>query len=63
MISNYNKKIEIVTSVKSFENKIIKNKPQSILLQKDILSTDAYTLGYLKNSQSGLDYTKKLITV
>ena len=61
-ISNSNKKLDIVCSMKQFEDKIIKNKQLYSIINKDILSTDVYTLGYLKNSKARLDYTKQLIT-
>ena len=60
-ISSNNKKLDIVTSIKQFENANKKNRLYPIL-RKDILSTDVYTLGYLKNSKAGLDYTKKMVT-
>ena len=60
-ISSNNKKLDIVTSIKQFEEANKKNRLYPIL-RKDILSTDVYTLGYLKNSKAGLDYTTKLIT-
>ena len=33
------------------------------MLQDDIYSTDIYTLGYDKNSYSGLDYTQKIVSI
>lgn len=57
-----NKKLNIVTSVKQFldnsNNKILKN-----MLEKDILATNIYTLGYKKNPNANLDYTQKLIII
>ena len=32
------------------------------MINKDILATDIYTLGFLKDSQSNLDFTKKIIS-
>jgi predicted nucleotidyltransferase len=61
-ISSANKKLKIVTSIKPYLDDIAKNKKLTNLLYTDILSTDIYTLGYLRNSQAGLDYTKKFIT-
>lgn len=59
-ISNSKAKYPIVTSVKKFmdtnNNKILKN-----MLEKDILATNIYTLGYEYDSKANLDYTKKLI--
>lgn len=61
-ISQANPKLEIVTSVKKFldesNNKNLKN-----MLQKDILATDIYTIGYEYDSHANLDYTHKLITL
>ena len=55
-----NPKYPAITSVKKFidsnNNKILKN-----MLEKDILASNIYTLGYENNSKANLDYTKKLI--
>ena len=55
-----NKKYPVITSVKKFvdtnNNKILKN-----MLEKDILASNIYTLGYEYDSKANLDYTKKLI--
>lgn len=61
-IANSNKKIQIVTSVKKFENSC-KNKKLLAMLNKDIFATDIYTLGFDKNSYSGLDYTQKIVSM
>lgn len=55
-----NKRINIITSVKDFMSSN-NNKIQKSMLEKDILATNVYTLGYKKNSESNLDYTTKLI--
>lgn len=59
-ISNPKAKYPVITSVKKFmdnnNNKILKN-----MLEKDILATNIYTLGYEYESKANLDYTKKLI--
>ena len=59
-ISNKKSKYPVITSVKKFidtnNNKILSN-----MLEKDILATNIYTLGYEYDSQANLDYTKKLI--
>lgn len=59
-ISNPRSKYPVVTSVKKFmdsnNNKILKN-----MIEKDILASNIYTLGYEYDSKSNLDYTKKLI--
>ncbi len=59
-ISKSNKKLKIITSTKHFTDRC-KNKKILSLLQKDIRSTDIYTLAYRKNSNANLDYTKRLI--
>ena len=55
-----NPKYPLITSVKKFmdtnTNKALKN-----MLEKDILATNIYTLGYEYDSKANLDYTKKLI--
>ena len=61
-IANSNNKIQIVTSVKKFET-TCKNKKLLSLLKKDIYATDVYTLGFDKNSYSGLDYTNKIVSM
>lgn len=59
-ISHSRAKHPVVTSVKKFmdsnNNKILKN-----MIEKDILASNIYTLGYEYDSKSNLDYTKKLI--
>ncbi len=55
-----NKSLRIITSMKHFTD-TCKNKRVLSLLQKDIRSTDIYSLAYRKNSKANLDYTKKLI--
>ena len=59
-ISKSNPRLNIITSVKRFEETNI-NKNLKILLEKDILATNIYTLGYMNDSWSNLDYTKKII--
>ena len=55
-----NPKYPVITSVKKFmdnnNNKILKS-----MIEKDILASNIYTLGYKNNSKANLDYTKKLI--
>ncbi|CDD26619.1 uPF0348 protein Thexy_1370 [Clostridium sp. CAG:452] len=55
-----NKKYPVITSVKKFidnnNNKVLKS-----MLEKDILASNIYTLGYEYDSKANLDYTKKLI--
>ena len=59
-IGNSKAKYPVITSVKKFmdtnNNKILKN-----MLEKDILASNIYTLGYEYDSKANLDYTKKLI--
>ncbi len=59
-ISDNKSKNPVITSVKKFmdnnSNKILKN-----MLEKDILASNIYTLGYKYESRANLDYTKKLI--
>lgn len=53
-------KIPVITSVKKFfdENN---NKINTNMLEKDILATNIYTLGYEFDSKANLDYKNKLI--
>ena len=55
-----NPKYPAITSVKKFmdsnNNKILKS-----MIEKDILASNIYTLGYEYDSKANLDYTKKLI--
>lgn len=60
MISKSNKKLELITSVKQYEDNC-KNKKLLNILKKDIKATDIYTLGYRQNSKANLDYTHKLV--
>lgn len=60
-ISRENPKLNIVTSVKKYED-MVSNKHLKEMIKKDIFATDIYTLGYEKNSLANLDYTKKIIT-
>ena len=62
MISEANPKLQLVTSVKKFEDSN-KNKNLQAMLEKDIWATNVYTLGYEFDSWAGLDYTQKLITL
>ena len=62
MISDANPKLQLVTSVKKFEDSN-KNKNLQAMLEKDIWATNVYTLGYEFDSWAELDYTQKLITL
>lgn len=59
-ISKKRSKYPVITSVKKFmdssNSKVLKN-----MLNKDILASNIYTLGYEYDSKANLDYTKKLI--
>lgn len=61
-LSKSNPKLPIITSVKDF----YKNSNDRVLtnmLNLDILATNIYTLEYLNDSQSNLDYTQKIVTL
>lgn len=57
-----NPKLEVITSVKKYLD-ISNNKNLKTMLQKDILATDIYTIGYEYDSLANLDFTHKLVTV
>ena len=59
-ISNRNKKVQLITSVKRYLEES-KNTNLKLMLEKDIQATNIYTLGFQYKSQANLDYTKKLI--
>jgi len=59
-INKANPKLNIITSVKKFED-VNLNKNLKIMLDKDILATNIYTLGYSRDSWCNLDYTKKIL--
>ena len=54
-----NPKLDIVTSVKRYIDDVA-NKNLTEMLEKDILATNIYTLGYYSDSYSNLDYTNKI---
>lgn len=54
-----NPKLNIVTSVKKYIDTVA-NKSLREMLEKDILATNIYTLGYYSDSYSNLDYTNKI---
>lgn len=56
---NLNPKLNIVTSVKKYIDNVA-NKNLKEMLEKDILATNIYTLGYYSDSYSNLDYTNKI---
>ena len=53
--------LTIISSVKKFMDNN-SNKNLKFMLEKDILSTNVYTLAYEYDSIGNLDYTHKLIT-
>jgi len=59
-ISKCNRKLEIITSVKKFMDSKSNNNLK-LLMNKDIWTTDVYTLGFEYESKANLDYTHKLI--
>ena len=61
-IAKENPKLEIITSVKRFTDNN-SNKNLQTMLEKDILATNIYTLGYEEDSSSNLDFTKKIVTL
>jgi cytidyltransferase-like protein len=61
-ICTINPRINIITSVKKFED-MNKNKNLAEMLKTDIFASNVYTLGYEYESWANLDYTNKLIIV
>ena len=61
-IAKANPKLEIITSVKRFLDNST-NKNLNTLLEKDIFSTNVYTIGYDFDSCNNLDFTKKIVTI
>lgn len=61
-ICKNNRRINMITSVKKFEEMNI-NKSLKEMLEKDVFATNIYTLGYEYTSYANLDYTNKLIVV
>ena len=59
-IISANPRINVITSVKKFED-INMNKNLKTMLDKDILATNVYTLGYSRDSYGNMDYTKKMV--
>lgn len=59
-ITTKNPNLKVITSVKKFidENN---NKNLQMMIKKDILATNIYTLGYSQDSWGNLDFTKKLV--
>ena len=61
-IARNNPKLEIITSVKKYLDSN-PNKNMQAILEKDILATNIYTLGFEYDSWSNLDFTHKLISM
>ena len=61
-IAKANPKLEIITSVKRFNDRVT-NKNLKLMLDKDIFATNVYTIGYDFNSCNNLDFTKKIVTI
>lgn len=57
--SKANPKLDIITSVKKFEDSNM-NKNLKTMLERDIFATNVYTLAFENDSWSNLDYTKKI---
>lgn len=55
-----NPNLKIVTSVKKFMDENT-NRNLNLMLKKDILATNVYTIGYLRDSIANMDYTKKIV--
>ena len=58
-ISKANPKLSIITSVKKFIDSNT-NKNLQTMLNKDIYATNVYSIGFLNDSWSNLDFTKKI---
>lgn len=61
-IHSINPKINMVVSVKKFMDEC-GNKQLREMMEKDILATNIYTLGYEYDSWANLDYTNKVVIV
>ena len=59
-ISKKNPNLKIITSVKKFMDENI-NRNLNMMIEKDILATNIYTLGFEADSLANLDFTKKII--
>ena len=59
-ISKHNRKLTIISSVKKFMDGN-SNKNLKLMLEKDILATNVYTLAYEYDSIGNLDYTHNLV--
>lgn len=59
-IKGNNPNLKVITSVKKFIDENT-NKNLQMMLNKDILATNVYTLGYCQDSYGNLDFSKKII--
>lgn len=61
-IAKSNPNLEIITSVKRFLDKS-NNKNIKFMIDKDIFSTNVYSIGYNFDSYGNLDFIKKIVTI
>lgn len=61
VISNSNKNVDLITSVKKYLDFGNPSKYSKNMLDIDIRATNIYTIGYAKDSWSNLDYTHNMI--
>ena len=61
VISNSNKNIDVITSVKKYIDYGNPSKYSKNMLNIDINATNIYTIGYQKDSWSNLDYTHNMV--
>lgn len=61
VISNSNKNIDVITSVKKYFDYGNPSKYSKNMLNIDINTTNIYTIGYQKDSWSNLDYTHNMV--
>lgn len=61
LLSKISSNINVITSVKKFLDESTVSTKLKNMLEKDILSSNIYTLAYSNNSVCNLDYTKKII--
>ena len=59
-ISKKNPNLKIITSVKKFMDENI-NRNLNMMIEKDILATNIYTLGFEADGLANLDFTKKIV--
>ena len=61
IISNSNKNIDVITSVKKYLDYGNPSKYSKRMLNIDINATNTYTVGYAKDSWANLDYTHNMV--